>query len=543
MSDIKLNLLKFAEKSRALEEGKSLVFQIEAAQRPENNPTEEERVRGNKGLITLNGALDIGNKQLEGLSTRLPPDSSPIQALILNNVRIVCEVQNNQIIYTDVLRKYNNKAISLLNEKLSESETNEALNNLIENDPEIKSYVSSVEGSPTPDPPTSKVGDSKSDPETQFIIDQSEKEKAEDAYNKLLAVKEAATQAGNSISPELEEALNEALIKKQTTASTAQASEETLRKIKPDVDIANLKTEISTKKGNLTPEDIQRIKSPARPSGASSLSDNQIDSVPVSAVNPTEVLENVVSINSVDLRLTEDVLSLTSQTQLLDEDLFDIRRNEFIMPKFYEGEGVLSYFSLQSDTEAPIYTSLSSQNIRTHSEGSPSISNPFSSGARYNQFTLKGFRETHSERFQVVETLGGQINFNFGKKPEIWSIYGTLINDRFGNWLSKSRGVWENYIRMEALISNGQYLRVVIPSSNIAFNCYPVEFTLDHSAENEVMPSFSMSMIIKDWNDISPVGFNIQGASLNLADLMRSLDENPSSTSFSPTNTSKKLNK
>lgn len=214
---------------------------------------------------------------------------------------------------------------------------------------------------------------------------------------------------------------------------------------------------------------------------------------------------------------------LDNTTNLLKGDPFDPRQYDLVFPFYYQ-EGVPAYFKLEPNLNSnPVGTSLLNASVNT---STPDFDNPFdaNNSSRYNQFILRGLKESYSEKFQIVETLAGQVNFSFDEKPEVWSIYGNLINDVWSNWLTKFRQVWKESIRMSKLVEKGFFLNVVIPSLRLSFNCYPIALSVDHNPENEALPTFSMSMIIVSTRNIPSIQYNVRSASVSILESFVYLD-------------------
>lgn len=214
--------------------------------------------------------------------------------------------------------------------------------------------------------------------------------------------------------------------------------------------------------------------------------------------NPTVTPENVTTAITLNIGNPDAIQkSLEGKvTQLLSEDLNDFRAVQLVLP-FNTGEKVVSYFSLMDE---PYSVQVKSAEASKGGTEKPSIANPFAGGARYNQFFLQGLDESHSEKFQLIDTLSsGQVIFSFGKKPEFWTIRGQLLNDAANNWTSKMRQLWESQIRISKLAETGKYLRVAVPATRIVFNGYPVALTLSHNTENEALTNFAMMIFIRGW--------------------------------------------
>ena len=197
-------------------------------------------------------------------------------------------------------------------------------------------------------------------------------------------------------------------------------------------------------------------------------------------------------------------LNTTNPTQLFVEDPIDFRSVQMVKPFFTSGH-TSSYFRLMND---PL-TAKPAEFINSGKE-QPTLKNPFGSGAIYNQFFIKRLDETHSEKFQLTDTISsGQALFSFGEKPEFWTIQGQLINDSLNNWLTKFREAWKHYLRISKLVEHGQFLRIALPAIRLTVDCYPVALSLSHADESESISTFSMQFFVKDWTSWSNINLSI----------------------------------
>lgn len=232
-------------------------------------------------------------------------------------------------------------------------------------------------------------------------------------------------------------------------------------------------------------------------------------------------------------------LNTTNPTQLFVEDPIDFRSVQMVKPFFTSGH-TSSYFRLMND---PL-TAKPAEFINSGKE-QPTLKNPFGSGAIYNQFFIKRLDETHSEKFQLTDTISsGQALFSFGEKPEFWTIQGQLINDSLNNWLTKFREAWKHYLRISKLVEHGQFLRIALPAIRLTVDCYPVALSLSHADESESISTFSMQFFVKDWTSWSNINLSINDgttAYLNSMLSMLSLDSKKSTkTSGAPDSNAKK---
>jgi hypothetical protein len=269
----------------------------------------------------------------------------------------------------------------------------------------------------------------------------------------------------------------------------------------------------------------------AKITGTTSTTDGAAPKVEIDS----SVFDDSPKVLDLGLKLTFDdpvskryfALDTTNPTQLFVEDPIDFRAVQMVKPFFTSGH-TSSYFRLMND---PL-TAKPAEFINSGKE-QPTLKNPFGSGAIYNQFFIKRLDETHSEKFQLTDTISsGQALFSFGEKPEFWTIQGQLINDSLNNWLTKFREAWKHYLRISKLVEHGQFLRIALPAIRLTVDCYPVALSLSHADESESISTFSMQFFVKDWTSWSNINLSINDgttAYLNSMLSMLSVDSKKSS--------------
>lgn len=116
----------------------------------------------------------------------------------------------------------------------------------------------------------------------------------------------------------------------------------------------------------------------------------------------------------------------------------------------------------------------------------------------YNQFKLVSLAESYAEKFQIVDTLSDSfMTFSFGRRPEVWSLAGTLINDIGSDQLGKFRTLYEDYIRLSALEKRKKKMVLTVPALGIQVCGYAVAFVPQNNADGvaSVVP-FNLQFVV-----------------------------------------------
>lgn len=225
------------------------------------------------------------------------------------------------------------------------------------------------------------------------------------------------------------------------------------------------------------------------------------DAFKFQTIDPSFITEEPdYTVNKLPLRQSGEAMKATpSSTQLLKGDQLDFRKTSFFVPRSYE-DFEPSFLSLHSINGSD--TSLG----KINNNDLPSLDDPFENGYIFNQFCVTGINETYNEKYQLVDTLSeGQILFIFGRRPEVWTLSGLLINDKIHNQVAKFRELWENHIRAGVLANKNQYLKITSPISSIEINCYPLGLSIFTSVENENIVPFNMQFYLRNHKNLVDV--------------------------------------
>lgn len=237
------------------------------------------------------------------------------------------------------------------------------------------------------------------------------------------------------------------------------------------------------------------------------ISSKKFVNAPVIVENLQELTPTLVQTKGVFIGTTDPIgAKIPNQTILKVGDLFDPRQIEYIKPLFRHG------------TQEPAYFYISSTKI-LKDKRLPSLSHPFGNNYeyRYNQFSITTVSEVYTENYQLADTVDtGVLLTVFGRKPEIWTFSGVLLNDYIHEWMSKMREVWHHDIRASQLLKKRSYLIVVIPSVSLIIECYPIGLTMTVSAQNPTVAIFNMAYYVRHARTSPSV--NIRSSTYTLVD-------------------------
>ncbi|TAL45266.1 MAG: hypothetical protein EPN91_02790, partial [Salinibacterium sp.] len=70
------------------------------------------------------------------------------------------------------------------------------------------------------------------------------------------------------------------------------------------------------------------------------------------------------------------------------------------------------------------------------------------------KFFLEGVQENREEKVQIIDTFGEWVAFFFGRRPEIYSYSGTLLNAKNHDWKNEFQENYDNYLRGSQAVKN-----------------------------------------------------------------------------------------
>lgn len=122
----------------------------------------------------------------------------------------------------------------------------------------------------------------------------------------------------------------------------------------------------------------------------------------------------------------------------------------------------------------------------------------------YGDFILSRVSERRVEKQQVVETFGDDYIFFFGERPRVIQITGQLISSDDFNWKSQFWLNWESTLRGTRLVQKNA--RMFLAYEDVVIEGYPLEASVDESAEQRHLMPFSMTMFVTNQVDFADSG-------------------------------------
>lgn len=260
----------------------------------------------------------------------------------------------------------------------------------------------------------------------------------------------------------------------------------------PSSDVRQVLSEVSSQRGYSAPSFVATDIA-YEPSFIPQINFSPSEAIPV--IRNEFSSQNIVAsdpLDSIDYSRTQ-LMSFDGQ-----DDIIDPREVEIIIPSSFASP-IPAFLKVFNNTGIPV------KNI---DNSIPTLENILTPGSNlaYNQFSVTALNQTYGEKFQIDEVLTRGLAIQaFGKKPRIWMISGTLINDLVSKWKVKFEEAFDNYLNISALSKSNAYVLFTIPAAGIQFSCYPLSLDLSTSISNEANVPFNMPVLVRSCRRLTTI--------------------------------------
>lgn len=122
--------------------------------------------------------------------------------------------------------------------------------------------------------------------------------------------------------------------------------------------------------------------------------------------------------------------------------------------------------------------------------------------AATTDFLLQDISEPRSEKFQIYDTFGRSFIFFFGKRPEIYTYSGVLLNSRNFDWKRRFLSLYENYLRGTKSVE--QKIRVRMSYEDVVREGYILSANISYSQSYLHYVLFNFTMFITRSINVGP---------------------------------------
>jgi len=120
------------------------------------------------------------------------------------------------------------------------------------------------------------------------------------------------------------------------------------------------------------------------------------------------------------------------------------------------------------------------------------------------KFFLEQVQENREEKVQVIDTFGEWIAFFFGKKPEVYSYAGTLLNAENHNWKDEFQENYEHFLRGSQAVQNRATM--VLQYDSVMVEGYMLNCSISMNAMADKAVPFTFNLLVINRSPIDPRG-------------------------------------
>ena len=127
------------------------------------------------------------------------------------------------------------------------------------------------------------------------------------------------------------------------------------------------------------------------------------------------------------------------------------------------------------------------------------------------KFFLEQVNEAREEKVQVIDTFGEWVAFFFGRKPEVYSYSGTLLNAKNHDWKNEFQDNYDNYLRGSQAVKHRATM--ILQYDDVMVEGYMMNCAISQSAIADKSVPFQFTLLVinrSSLNPLSTLGMRIQ---------------------------------
>jgi len=142
------------------------------------------------------------------------------------------------------------------------------------------------------------------------------------------------------------------------------------------------------------------------------------------------------------------------------------------------------------------------------------------------KFFLEQVQENREEKVQVIDTFGEWIAFFFGRKPEVYSYAGTLLNSKNHDWKNEFQQNYDYFLRGSQAVKNRA--TVIMQYDDVIVEGYILNCSIQQTGIANHSVPFQFNMLVINRSPLDPrsmlgMRFARSGGSLLEAELFNDL--------------------
>lgn len=118
------------------------------------------------------------------------------------------------------------------------------------------------------------------------------------------------------------------------------------------------------------------------------------------------------------------------------------------------------------------------------------------------KFFLEQVQENREEKVQVIDTFGEWIAFFFGRRPEVYSYAGTLLNTANHDWKNEFQDNYDNFLRGSQAVKNRA--TIIMQYDDVVVEGYMMNSTITQTAMADNSVPFQFNLLVINRSSINP---------------------------------------
>jgi hypothetical protein len=119
------------------------------------------------------------------------------------------------------------------------------------------------------------------------------------------------------------------------------------------------------------------------------------------------------------------------------------------------------------------------------------------------KFFLEQVNESREEKVQVIDTFGEWVAFFFGRKPEVYSYSGTLLNAKNHDWKNEFQFNYDNYLRGSQAVKHRATM--VIQYDDVMVEGYMLNCAISQTAMADKSVPFQFTLLVINRSSLNPL--------------------------------------
>ena len=118
------------------------------------------------------------------------------------------------------------------------------------------------------------------------------------------------------------------------------------------------------------------------------------------------------------------------------------------------------------------------------------------------KFFLENVQENREEKVQVMDTFGEYVAFFFGRKPEVYSYSGTLLNAKNHDWKNEFLENYEYFLRGSQAVK--YRATMILQYDDVIVEGYMMNCSIRQAAEMDKAVPFSFNLLVLNRSPLNP---------------------------------------